>query len=86
MNPPTDTHTSAHTNIPPPATLQRTFYITKKGKEGNFTFLLYYHKILAGAQHLHSYLSNMIVGVIILHLDLLICCCVGEEEGGKGGR
>lgn len=83
MNPPTDTHTHTptHTNIPSSATLQRTFHITKK--EGNFTFLLYYHKILVGAQHLHSYLRNMIVGVIMLHLDLLICCCMGEK-GGEG--
>lgn len=80
---PQPTHTHPHTPTYLPLLLfSAPFTLQKRGKEGNFTFLLYYHKILAGAQHLHSYLSNMIVGVIILHLDLLICCCVREEGGG----
>lgn len=62
----------------------------KKRRRGtaifNFTFLLYYHKILVGAQHQHSYLRNLIPVVIMLRLDLLICSCgEREESGGRSG-
>ena len=91
---PCDEHPPPPPNPPPPPPLPLPFYLKKKEMKKkrrrgtaifNFTFLLYYHKILVGAQHRHSYLRNLIPVVIMLRLDLLICSCEREESGGRSG-